>query len=358
MKIIPPGSTIGIIGGGQLGRMSSMAAAQMGYLVHIYTPEKDAPASHVSSKTTVADYTDRKALEAFAKSVDVVTFEFENIPHESLELLESFVAVYPSPHVLRICRNRLREKNFVNSLGIGTAPFRAVTDVQSLQDAIDVLGVPSILKTTELGYDGKGQVKILDPKEAKQAWDSLKTHEAVLEGFVDFTMEISVIVARSVRNETKAYIPVQNIHKNHILHRTIVPAKIEKSLSDKALSIAAKIADGIDLRGILAVEMFVTGDGDVLVNELAPRPHNSGHWSLDASVTSQFEQHIRAVCGLPLGDTSPVCESEMLNLIGDDVLQWQEHLKDPKAKLHLYGKRETREGRKMGHVTFVAAKLD
>ncbi len=352
-EIIPPGATIGIIGGGQLGRMSAMAAAHMGYKVHIFTPETDSPASQVAYRTTVAEYTDTQALKAFARAVDVITFEFENIPHESLELLASSVAVHPSPQVLRICRNRLREKNFVKSLGIGTAPFRAVTDESSLEEAVKSLGIPSILKTTELGYDGKGQAKILGAKQALAAWQSLGRTEAVLEGFVDFHMEISVIVARSSNNETKAYVPVENEHKNHILHRTHVPARIEPDLSERAQAIAIKIADGLDLQGILAVEMFVTKDDDVLVNELAPRPHNSGHWSLDASLTSQFEQHIRAVCGLPLGDPSPLCPSEMLNLIGDDVAKWQTHLRDPKAKLHLYGKAESREGRKMGHVTFL-----
>lgn len=350
---IAPGSTIGIIGGGQLGRMSAMAAAHMGYRVHVFTPEKDSPASHVAMYTTVADYNDRKALESFAKSVDVVTFEFENVPFESLELLESFTQVFPSPSVLKICRNRIREKNFVRALGISTAPYEAVTSEQELNKAIELLGVPSILKTTELGYDGKGQVKLLSRSDAASAWKTLSTNEAVLEGFVDFTMEISVVVARSVENQTRAYVPVENIHKNHILHRTIVPAKIAPEQLKRAEDIAHTIADGLDLRGILAVEMFVTDDGDVLVNELAPRPHNSGHWSMDAAVTGQFEQHIRAVCGLPLGDSSALCEAEMLNLIGEDVNDWAQFLANPRAKLHLYGKSESRAGRKMGHVNFL-----
>jgi 5-(carboxyamino)imidazole ribonucleotide synthase len=355
--MIAPGATIGIIGGGQLGRMSALAAAELGYRVHIFTPEADAPASQVCAATTQAAYDDREALEAFAHAVDVVTFEFENIPHESIALLSALVPVHPGAEVLRVSRNRLREKDFVRSLGIGTAPYAKVESPEELQTAIAAIGVPSILKTTEMGYDGKGQAKILNAADAPEAWQSLTihdprltTHELILEGFVDFTMEISVIVARGAGGEYKLYPPVQNIHKNHILDETHAPAPVADAVAREAERIAVKIAEGLDLQGLLAVEMFVTKKGGVLVNELAPRPHNSGHWTMDACVTSQFEQHIRAVCGLPLGDTSMLCKAVMKNLIGDEVDGWERILREPNAKLHLYGKKEARPGRKMGHV--------
>jgi 5-(carboxyamino)imidazole ribonucleotide synthase len=350
---ILPGATIGIVGGGQLGRMSAMAAAHMGYHVHIFSPEEDSPASQVVHKTTFAAYDDKEALEIFARSVDVITFEFENVPHQSLELLQQFTQVYPSPEVMRICRNRIREKTFVHSLGIGTAPFMAVHTQGELEKVIKKISIPSILKTTELGYDGKGQISIRSEKDIKGAFDSLRTPEAVLEGFVNFTMEISVIVARSMNGHLVTYVPVQNIHKNHILDTTIAPAEISDEVSLKAKKIAETIAHGLDLRGLLAIEMFVIKNGDVLVNELAPRPHNSGHWTMDAAVTSQFEQHIRAVCGLPLGDTAAHCPAVMTNLIGKDIDNLDAYLANPNAKIHLYGKRETRDGRKMGHVTIL-----
>jgi len=349
--MIPFGSTIGIIGGGQLGRMMACAASTLGYKVHIFTPEKDSPASQVAFATTVASYDDKKALAAFAAKVDVITFEFENIPHESLELLESKKPVAPSAAVLKVCRNRVREKSFVRDLGIGTAAFARVTSVGELEKAVKQLGLPGILKTAELGYDGKGQVTLKEGSDINAAWESLKTKEAILEAFVDFRMEISVIVARGADGESRAYVPVQNIHKHHILDITIAPAPIDAALAEQAEAIAIKIAKALDLHGLLAVEMFVTKDNKLLVNELAPRPHNSGHWTMDACVTSQFEQAIRAVCGLPLGNPVRVCDAEMKNIIGDEVSDVQKYLKNPNAKLHLYGKKEARPGRKMGHVT-------
>ncbi len=354
--MIGPGSVIGIIGGGQLGRMMATAASELGYLVHIFTPEKDSPASHVAYKTTHAQYDDASALTDFAAHVDVITFEFENIPHESLELLESKKPVCPSASVLKIGRNRIREKTFINELGIGTANFRKVTNLAELTKAVQEIGLPAILKTTELGYDGKGQVTLRAEKDLENAWFQLKTDEAVLEAFVDFEMEISVIVARSENGEALSYVPVQNIHKNHILDVTIAPAAVDKKLADEAEAIALKIAKALDLRGLLAVEMFVTKDNKLLVNEIAPRPHNSGHWTMDACVTGQFEQAIRAVCGLPLGNPERFCDAEMKNLIGDDVLGAQKYLDNKNAKLHLYGKTETRPGRKMGHVNILKVK--
>ena len=353
--MILPGAVIGIVGGGQLGRMLCTAAAELGYQTHIFTPEEHSPASYVASFTTVAAYDDMAAIERFAKSVSVVTFEFENIPHESLTALEASVPVRPSPELLKISQNRLREKNFVNAHDIGTADYHPVTSEAELALALEKIGTPAILKTSELGYDGKGQIRINQADDALDAWDSLKRVECVLEGLVDFTMEISVVVARGEGGQQACYTPVQNIHKNHILDVTIAPADISKELAQEAQHIAMRLAQAAKLQGLLAVEMFVTSDGRILVNELAPRPHNSGHWTMDACVTGQFEQLIRAVCGLPLGGTERLCDAEMHNLIGGDVEKWHDYAKQPHAKVHLYGKAETRPGRKMGHVNILKA---
>ena len=353
MQVIAPGSVIGIIGGGQLGRMTAMAAARLGYHVHIYCPEHDSPASEVAREVTVAPYNHVKALEAFAKSVDVVTFEFENIPHESVELLEKLVPVHPSAEILKISRNRLREKDFINDVGIDTADYAEVLGVDSLREALQEFDVPCILKTTEMGYDGKGQVKITAATVLEEAWTSLHTDEAILESFVPFVMEISVLVARRADGEMVVYPPVQNIHENHILKETILPAPIGDEVTQEAVRIAGTIAEEATLVGLLAVEMFVLEDGSIRVNEMAPRPHNSGHWTLDAAMTSQFEQQVRAICGLPLGSTMPLCSAKMVNLLGDDIHAWEDYLNDPYARLHLYGKAEARAGRKMGHVTFL-----
>lgn len=351
--MIPPGSTIGIVGGGQLGRMMSMAAAQLGYHVHVFTPEQHAPASEVSRSTTCAEYTDQRALEAFAHSVQVVTFEFENIPHASLRMLASQVPVHPSPEVLMISQNRLREKMFINGLGIPTAPFAGAESEEELRAAVEKIGIPGVIKTSEMGYDGKGQVMLREASQRAGVWERLQARELIVEGFVPFVMEISVLAARNARGEIALYPPVQNVHKNHILKETIVPAPIAPEVAERASAIARLLAERSGLIGLLAVEMFVTQAGEVLVNELAPRPHNSGHWSLDAAPCSQFEQAIRAVCNLPLGDTEPCAPARMVNLIGHDVDSWRDYLADPHAHLHLYGKEEVREGRKMGHVTYV-----
>ncbi len=355
MKQIPPGSVIGIVGGGQLGRMLATAAAELGYKVHIYSPEQGSPASQAAWRTTTAPYDDEDALAHFANSVNVVTFEFENIPHASLAVLEKHVPVHPSPELLKISQNRLREKNFINAQDIPTANYHRVTSAEELERAIMKLGTPSILKTTELGYDGKGQVSINSPTEAEAAWKKLDQAECVLEQKIDFTMEFSVIVARGANGQQACYVPVHNIHKNHILDRTIAPAPFSKELVQEARHIALTLAEAAKLQGLLAVEMFLTRDNKILVNELAPRPHNSGHWTMDGCITSQFEQCIRAVCGLPLGSTERLCEVEMKNLIGEDVNQWEEYLKQPHAKVHLYGKKEARPGRKMGHVNLLKA---
>ena len=354
--IIAPGATIGMLGGGQLGRMAALAAANLGYKVHVLTPERDSPAAQVCAATTIADYTDRAALEAFAASVDVVTYEFENVPVEAAELLAEKVPVRPGAEALRVAQDRLREKEFAANLGIGTAPFRAVGAADELASALAAIGTPAVLKTRRMGYDGKGQTKILPDTAPDDSWAAIGGQPAILEGFVSFSMEISVIVARGLDGQTLCYPPVENRHVNHILDTTIVPAPIPPAQAATAEEIARKMAEALDLVGLLAVELFVTGDGHVLMNEIAPRPHNSGHWTMDACVTSQFEQQIRAVCGLPLGSVERYGDAEMKNLIGDEANGWLEILRDPAAKLHLYGKAEARPGRKMGHVNRIVRK--
>ncbi len=344
-------SIIGILGGGQLGRMTSIAAASLGYKVHVYTPEHDSPTEHICFKTTNADYLDEAKLAEFAKSVSLVSFEFENIPYRTLEILEKHVTVHPSSGVIKICQNRLREKDFVNSLGIATAPYAAVRNEKELEEALERIGTPSILKTTEMGYDGKGQIRIQSLESRVEVKDGV---EYVLEGFVEFSKEISVIVARNKNGETACYEPVENVHKNHILDESISPADIAPELAESAKQIAIKIADGLELVGILAVEMFVTEDG-LKVNELAPRPHNSGHHTIDSCVTSQFEQFVRAITNLPLGSVRQHSKAVMKNLIGDEVNDIEKYLDDKNAKLHLYGKNHPRPGRKMGHVTLIGS---
>lgn len=355
--MIAPGGTIGILGGGQLGRMLAIAAAELGYHAHIYTPEQDAPAAEVAETTIIAAYNDAEALARFAQHVDVVTYEFENIPLTPVEALAKQVMVYPAPTILMQSQHRILEKSLLNHLGIATAPYRGVSSLQELQQAVGELGLPCVLKTCRMGYDGKGQMMLKEATDVERAWQHLSPsplqveHPLILEGFIRFQMEISVIIARAQDGAMASYCPVRNIHSHHILSETIAPAPITPALAAEAERIARTIATGLDLVGLMAIEMFVTDSGEILVNELAPRPHNSGHWTIDACVTSQFAQTIRAICGLPLGSTARLCDARMVNLIGDDVKDWQKHLDDPNAKLHLYGKKEARPGRKMGHVT-------
>jgi 5-(carboxyamino)imidazole ribonucleotide synthase len=363
--VIAPGSTIGILGGGQLGRMLAQAASAMGYHVHVFCPEVDCPAREVSKHATIASYDDRDALLRFARDCDVVTYEFENIPLAAVKDVARHTKVFPSLEVLATAQHRVKEKQAVNNLGIATAPFVPVGSQKDLEAAIKKLGLPAVLKTSTMGYDGKGQWKIKDrhPRESgdlelQNVWLKIPAQGGddipfILEGFVEFTMEISVIVARGQDGAMQCYTPVENIHKNHILAETIVPARISPALAKKAVVMAKKIAEGLELVGLMAIEMFVTKDDELLVNELAPRPHNSGHWTIDAAVTSQFEQTIRAICGLPLGDPKRLCDAGMINLIGDEVNDWKKYAAMPNAKVHLYGKKETRPGRKMGHVTFL-----
>lgn len=355
MKSLAPLSTIGILGGGQLGRMMAMAAAKMGYHVHIYCPEENSPASEVARFNTVGAYDDVEALLAFAKKVDVVTYEFENIPAEPVEKIVKHVNVFPAPQILLTSQNRIFEKQAVNAIGIETAPFAPVSSLDGLHAATKAIGLPAILKTSRMGYDGKGQFILRSEEDINKFCNAemFSRDSHILEGFVDFVMEISVIVARDTDGNTHCYCPVENKHKNHILAETIAPAPISEKLAAQAESIAIKIAEKFDLVGLLAIEMFVTIDNKIMVNEIAPRPHNSGHWTIEAAVTSQFEQVIRAVCGLPLGNTSRLCDARMINLIGDDINEWQKYMAQPNAKLHLYGKKEVKAGRKMGHVTFL-----
>jgi 5-(carboxyamino)imidazole ribonucleotide synthase len=352
-KPLPPGSTIGIIGNGQLGRMTALAAARLGYMCHVFGPEADSPAEQVAFKATIADYTDHAALIAFADSVDVVTFEFENIPHESVQLLMDHVDVRPNWNCLHISQDRLIEKNFINSCGIETAPFQEVNSLSDLKKAVEKLGRPAILKTTRMGYDGKGQSLIRPETNLEDAYASMANAPSVLEGFVDFQREISVVVARGLDGQWTAFDPAENKHVDGILDTSSIPANISDELVEKAVKIAVKLAEDMKLVGLLAVEMFHTKDDHLIVNEMAPRPHNSGHWTQDACYSDQFEQFVRAVCGLPLGPVERRNDLIMKNLIGFDVDNWPEYLNEPNAKLHLYGKAVTKTGRKMGHVNFV-----
>jgi 5-(carboxyamino)imidazole ribonucleotide synthase len=349
-KPLPPNSTIGIVGGGQLGRMTALAAAGLGYRCHILSEEKDSPAGLVAAQETVGSFDDEATLAAFTDGIDVATFEFENVPAATAEFLAKHVPLRPGPNALAVAQDRLREKAFINAAGIATAPYRAVESRAGLEPALAALGRPAVLKTVRLGYDGKGQVKIEAATDLDAAWTYMGNSHGVLEGFVDFDREISVIVARALDGKMAAFDAVENRHVDHILDTTIAPAQIADDLGAKAQGIARHIAEALDLVGLLAVEMFVTPDGKILVNEIAPRPHNSGHWTMDACVTSQFEQFVRAICGLPLGDPSRHSDAVMKNLIGDAVDDWPRILAEPGAKLHLYGKREARPGRKMGHV--------
>jgi len=347
---LPPGSTLGIIGGGQLGRMTAMAAARIGYRTHIFTPDEGSPGSQVSAETTVADYDDHDALVAFGESCDVVTFEFENIPHQSVQLLAERAVVRPGWQCLAIAQDRLEEKDFINRIA-PTTPYRRVTTAAELEAAVADIGAPAVLKTARMGYDGKGQVLIAPDCDYAAAWDAMGADIGILEAFVDLEREISVIIARAPGGGWVAYPAVENQHENHILDITIAPAAMNEAQAREAEAIAHGIAEAMDLVGLLAVEMFVTRAGQLLVNEVAPRPHNSGHWTIDACATSQFEQFVRAVAGLPLGAVDLHHDAVMKNLLGSSVEAWPDLLAEPGARLHLYGKRDAREGRKMGHVT-------
>ena len=349
-KPLAPGATIGILGGGQLGRMLCLAAARLGLKCHIYEPAENPPAAQVAHRLTTAAYDDKAALRAFAGAVDVITYEFENIPTDALDVLEKHAPIHPGRRALAISQDRLREKEFLQSLGLATAPFAAIESLKDLETAMARIGTPAILKTRRLGYDGKGQVRLADADEAPKAHDSMKGAPAVLEGFVDFSSEVSVICATDEDGANVCYDPGENIHENGILHKTTVPAPgLNAATALAARHIAKTISQALDYIGILAVELFVT-DAGLVVNEIAPRVHNSGHWTQDGSITDQFEQHIRAVAGWPLGDGRRHSIVEMTNLIGNDVSSALAYAAIPDTCLHLYGKAEIRPGRKMGHV--------
>ena len=350
MTPLPPGATIGIIGGGQLGRMSAMAAARFGYRTHIFSPELNGPASQVATASTMGEYGNLGLLTSFAAQVDVITFEFENLPAASLELLESLKPVRPGAKILAVSQDRLLEKQFCAAAGIATAPWAAVTSEEELQAAAARLGLPAVLKTTRLGYDGKGQAVLRTPDDLAAAFARLEPKPLVLEGFVTFAAEISVMVARGVDGNIVTYDAVENRHKHHILDLTFAPAPMPLAILDEAQRLARRIAENLELVGLLGVEMFVTSDGGVLVNEIAPRPHNSGHWTMDACPCSQFEMHIRAIAGLPLPPAVRHSDAVMKNLIGpEDMELWPRILATPGLIPHHYGKAEARPGRKMGH---------
>jgi 5-(carboxyamino)imidazole ribonucleotide synthase len=351
MPVLAPGATIGILGGGQLGRMIALAAARLGYRCHVFATEADSPAAQVCDAATVAEFTDGAALARFAGAVDIATFEFENIPSGAVRAVAAVKPVAPRPEILEIAQDRLHEKDFLRSIGIATTRYREISDLDALQRGVEAFGGRAVLKCVRLGYDGKGQVTLGPQMPLDEAWRGIGGEIGILEGFVDFACEISVVLARCADGSWAAYPPVENRHLNHVLDTTIAPARIAPETASRATAIARLIAEGLDLVGVLAVEMFVTGEGDILVNELAPRPHNSGHWTIDACVTSQFEQLVRTLCGLPLGSVAQHADAVMKNLLGEEVEKWYAALCNPLAKLHLYGKRAARPGRKMGHVT-------
>lgn len=348
---LPPGAVIGILGGGQLGRMTAMAAARLGYHCHIFCPEEDSPAAEVARRATVAPYEDETALAGFAAAVDVVTLEFENVPRETVARLAETVPVRPSAEVLAVTQDRLAEKRFLREIGAEPAAFFPVEGPADIAAARERFGGGCIVKSRRFGYDGKGQVAVDGTVPPEEAWRQLGGVPAVAEAVVDFALEISVLTARRADGRTASYEPAANRHEGGILRVSTVPAPIPRSLAAEAVTLAERIAAALDLVGLLAVEMFVTRDGRLLINELAPRPHNSAHWTLDAAETSQFEQHVRAVCGLPLGRTVRHADAVMRNLIGEEVAEAAALLEEPGVRLHLYGKAEVRPGRKMGHVT-------
>jgi 5-(carboxyamino)imidazole ribonucleotide synthase len=346
---LPPGSTVGILGGGQLARMLALAAGQLGLKCHIFAPEADSPAFDVSAVRTIAAYTDHVALATFASAVDVVTYEFENVPAETVAFLESKIPVRPGSRALSVAQDRIKEKSLARQLGAATAEFATVNSLDDLRAAVAQIGMPSILKTTRMGYDGKGQAKIMAESDITPAFAAMKGAPAILEQFINFEREVSVIAARGVDGTFAAYDVVENVHRNHILHTSTVPCSVPSTLQLMAVTAAKSIMVELGYIGIIGVEFFV-GKDTIYVNELAPRVHNSGHWTQDACIVSQFEQHIRAVAGWPLGNPARHSDVVMTNLLGDEVDAWSVLAREPNTAVHIYGKHEARPGRKMGHV--------
>lgn len=356
-EVIVPGSTIGMLGSGQLGKMTATAAKRMGYRVHVLSPDQDTPAGQVADLEIHADYLDLAAIEAFAKQVDVVTLEFENIPTKTLEAASLHAPVYPGVKTLWTTQNRGREKSFLRDNDIPTCDFRVVRSLEELNIACESV-FPAVLKTTEQGYDGKGQRFIRSTDEIEPAWEALQCDEAILESLIDFEFEFSVVAARSSNGEVAAFPTSRNEHHNHILDVSVSPSGLNDQQENQATEIACQIMSHLEAVGVLCVEFFQCRDGRILVNEIAPRPHNSGHLTIEANVTSQFEQQVRAVCGLPLGSTARIKPAAMANLLGDvwedGEPQWSRVLETPGVNLHLYGKQSARPGRKMGHLTALA----
>ncbi len=359
---ILPGATLGVMGSGQLGRMFAIAARRMGYRVHTFSPEYDTPTGQVADKEVTAAYDDEAAVRDFARGIAVLTFEFENVPSRTIEWAADHCPVRPAGRILHICQHRLREKEFLSGAGVPVAPFRRLESAAQLIAAADEIGLPGVLKTAAFGYDGKGQRKLAPGDDFTAAWAPFEGAPAVLEKFITFEREISVMVARGVDGAIVTWPVFENEHANHILDVTYCPARIPETTAIKARSLAVQIAQALELVGVLAVEMFLQSDGRIIVNELAPRPHNSGHLTFDACLTSQFEQQVRAVCGLPLGATDLLRPAAMANLLGDVWSQgepnWAALLSDPTVKLHLYGKATAKPGRKMGHLTALADTAD
>lgn len=362
MTALGPGSTIGVLGSGQLGRMLAMAARRMGYRIHVLSPESDTPTGQLSDVEHVADYLDTDRVADFAKQVDVVTFEFENVPYETAEAAGAHAPLRPEGRVLHTTQNRWREKAFLDEQGLPTAPHRFVRDLNELRSAIGELGAPVIAKTAAWGYDGKGQVRIDAADDAEQAWADLATGEAIVEAVVDFKLEASMVGARGLDGKVALFPLTWNSHERHILDISVAPAPLAGAVAERAEEITRAVLEGLGVVGVLCVEFFVTRGNELLINELAPRPHNSGHLTIEGCATSQFEQQLRAVCGLPLGETSLRQPTAMANLLGDlwrgGKPDWQAALRKPGVALHLYGKAEPRRGRKMGHLTASADTAD
>jgi 5-(carboxyamino)imidazole ribonucleotide synthase len=357
--VIAPGATLGVLGSGQLGRMFAVAARRLGYRVHVLSPDDDTPTGQIADVEINAPYDDLDAVAKFARSVSVVTFEFENVPAATTEAADRFAPVRPHGKVLHATQNRLREKRFLASIGVPTTPFAEIRSLEELTSAVAKLGLPAVLKTADWGYDGKGQRMIRAADDVAAAWNALETTEAILEAFVDYECELSVIGARGLDGQLALYGPMRNDHRNHILDVSYAPAGLPERVVNEAFEIARAILTKLEVVGVLCVEMFLARDGRLLVNELAPRPHNSGHLTIDAHVTCQFEQQVRAVCGLPLGSARQISPAAMVNLLGDvwqpGEPRWERACAFPEVKLHLYGKRDPRPGRKMGHLTALAA---
>ncbi|MEO8494404.1 MAG: 5-(carboxyamino)imidazole ribonucleotide synthase [Planctomycetota bacterium] len=357
-RIVLPGATIGVLGSGQLGRMFTIAARRLGYRVHVLSPDADTPTGQVADLEINASYDDREAVARFARQVQVVTFEFENVPKDTAELVAQHAPVRPAGSVLHVTQNRFREKSFLRDAGFPVTPFCSVRGPADIPLALDQIGVPAVLKTAEWGYDGKGQAKLATREQAADAWSALGEQETILEQYIEFDSELSVVAARGLDGQIEHFAPFTNMHRNHILDVSISPATVSDQVAQAAVEIARGVLAKLEVVGVLCVEFFVTRDGQLMINELAPRPHNSGHLTIDAHVSCQFEQQVRAVCGLPLGSTEQLRPAAMANLMGDmwggGEPNWSAACAFPEVKLHLYGKAAARPGRKMGHLTALA----